>query len=205
MVKEKYYAVRAGRKTGIFKTWNECEMQIKGFSGASYKRFATLEQAYDFLNIPSTSDADKELKNCAIAYVDGSYDHSVREFSYGVVMIYNGVTDFLLGKSDDKNLVEMRNVAGEIMGAKEAMKYCLENYINSVDIYHDYEGVAKWCTGEWKANKSGTIAYKNYYNEIKNKLNINFIKVQGHSGDKYNDIADQLAKNALGLATYPDI
>ena len=205
MVKKKFYAVSKGRKTGIFKTWVECEAQIKGFSGASYKGFVTLEEALQFLNLTSSNDKKRESRPLAIAYVDGSYDHSAREFSYGVVMIYDGITDFLLGKSDDKNLVEMRNVAGEIMGAKEAMKYCLENDIESIEIYHDYEGIAKWCTGEWKANKLGTIAYRNYYNEIKNKLRVCFIKVPGHSGDKYNDLADQLAKNALGLAPYPDV
>ncbi len=26
-----------------------------------------------------------------------------------------------------------------------------------------------------------------------------FVKVKGHSGDKYNDLADRLAKDALGI------
>ena len=46
----KYYAVRAGRKTGIFRTWDECKEQVSGFSGASYKSFTTKEKAEDFLN-----------------------------------------------------------------------------------------------------------------------------------------------------------
>ncbi|WP_281691389.1 RNase H family protein [Neglectibacter timonensis] len=29
---------------------------------------------------------------------------------------------------------------------------------------------------------------------------VTFVKVKGHSGDVYNDLADQLAKKALGLA-----
>ena len=28
---KKYYAVRAGRKTGIFETWDECRAQTTGF------------------------------------------------------------------------------------------------------------------------------------------------------------------------------
>ena len=31
------------------------------------------------------------------------------------------------------------------------------------------------------------------------KIDIKFVKVKGHSGDKYNDIADKLAKKALGI------
>ena len=36
---KKYYAVRSGRKTGVFLSWAECEEQVKGFSGAEYKSF----------------------------------------------------------------------------------------------------------------------------------------------------------------------
>ena len=36
-VKDAFYAVKAGRKTGVFTTWEECEIQVKGFSGAEYK------------------------------------------------------------------------------------------------------------------------------------------------------------------------
>ena len=28
---------------------------------------------------------------------------------------------------------------------------------------------------------------------------VHFVKVKGHSNDKYNDMADQLAKKALGI------
>ena len=42
---KKYYAVRAGRKTGIFETWDECRAQTTGFKGASFKSFPTLAEA----------------------------------------------------------------------------------------------------------------------------------------------------------------
>ena len=31
-------------------------------------------------------------------------------------------------------------------------------------------------------------------------MQIRFVKVKGHSGDTYNDMADRLAKEALGMA-----
>ncbi|CAG9314129.1 unnamed protein product [Blepharisma stoltei] len=46
----KFYAVRKGRKTGIFREWEDCEASVKGFSGARYKKFATEEEANRFLN-----------------------------------------------------------------------------------------------------------------------------------------------------------
>ena len=47
---KKFYAVRKGRKTGVFATWALCQEQIKGFSGAEYKKlFTTKEEAEAFL------------------------------------------------------------------------------------------------------------------------------------------------------------
>ena len=142
----------------------------------------------------------KEEDNChseAIAYVDGSYDDSQKAFAYGIVLFYNGTEKHFARKMSDSNLIDMRNVAGEIKASECAMQFCLDHNIKSLDIYHDYEGIAKWCTGEWKASKTGTQLYKQFYNDIKDHIYIKFFKVKGHSGDKYNDLADQLAKRAL--------
>ena len=193
----KYYAVRAGRKTGIFRTWDECKEQVSGFSGASYKSFTTKEEAEDFLN----SGAKKAIadENTVIAYVDGSYHIHTREFSYGMVILKDGKEYCFSKKFEDSELALMRNVAGEIMGAKAAMEYALQHGIKSLMIFHDYEGIAKWCLNEWKTNKEGTRKYKEFYDSIKDKIQIQFVKVKGHSNDKYNDMEDRLAKDALGI------
>ena len=93
----------------------------------------------------------------------------------------------------------MHNVAGEIKGAEAAMQDAIDHGIPKIAIYHDYEGIAKWCLGLWKTNKEGTKAYKAFYEEAKKKIAIRFVKVTGHSGDTYNEMADRLAREALGL------
>lgn len=45
MASKKYYAVLKGRKVGIFTSWEECDEQVKGFSGAIYKSFKTRGEA----------------------------------------------------------------------------------------------------------------------------------------------------------------
>ena len=35
----KFYAVKQGRKTGIFTSWDEAKAQVDGYSGAVYKSF----------------------------------------------------------------------------------------------------------------------------------------------------------------------
>ena len=206
---KKSYAVRIGRQTGIFESWDECKKQVIGFSGAEYKSFLCSKDAEAYLNNVNQEDSFAGISelsytggtvSCyAVAYVDGSYNIKTKEFSFGAVILHNGEELHFKEKFDDEGLAAMRNVAGEIKGAEFAIKYCIDNGIKSVDVYHDYEGISKWPLGSWKANKEGTIAYKKFYDEVKKNIRINFIKVKGHSGDKYNDLADALAKEALGL------
>ena len=47
--------------------------------------------------------------------------------------------------------------------------------------------------------KAGTIAYRDFYRKAKERVHIEFRKVKGHSNDKYNDMVDELAKEALGI------
>lgn len=217
---KKFYAVKHGRKPGVYTSWADCKMQVDGFSGATYKSFSTRQEAEVFVGgvsalqkeistlaqvkrqeeTPDISDilASKD-SSAAVAYVDGSYYDRTKEFSYGAVIAYQGEEYHFSKKVEDASLVSMRNVAGEIKGAECAMHFAVEHQCGELYIYHDYEGIAKWCLGEWKTNKEGTKAYKNYYDTIKDSLSIHFVKVKGHSNDTYNDLADQLAKQALGL------
>lgn len=201
----KFYAVKAGRQTGIFNSWEECKKQVDGYPSASYKSFKTAAEAAAYIGLitnqtaianANNSPADFITDNTAIAYVDGSYNISTCEYGYGVVFFYNGEEIHLKKGFPKDDLAAMRNVAGEIKGSEAAISYAVSKHISSIKIYHDYEGISKWCTGEWKANKEGTIAYRDFYNNTKKYLKIEFVKVKGHSGDTYNDIADRLAKEA---------
>lgn len=199
MSKRKYYAVRKGKSIGIFNTWDECKLQVNGFSGAEYKSFLSLEEANEYIYGKVETKITKE-QSLIKAYVDGSYEHCIKEYGSGVVILKNEevLTTYSV-KGNEKSLVGMRNVAGEIEAAKIAMNYCIENNIENLILYFDYEGIEKWCTGVWKTNKEGTINYKRFYDSIKNKLNVKFVKVKAHTGDKYNEEADKLAKKAIGL------
>lgn len=49
MTKQKFYAVRAGIRPGIYHTWADCEKQTNGVPGAVFKSFSTQEDADNFL------------------------------------------------------------------------------------------------------------------------------------------------------------
>ena len=200
----KFYAVRVGRTPGIYGSWDDCKAQVDGVKGAEYKSFKTAAEAAAFMGWGSgecmPQDEEKECENREnAAYVDGSYNIATGEFSYGVVMFHQGQELHFSRKFNDPELAEMRNVAGEIKGAEAAMEYAYTHGMNRIAIYHDYEGIAKWPLRQWKANKTGTQAYQAFYDKISKNVDITFVKVKGHSGDKYNDEADRLAKEALGI------
>ena len=217
MAKKKFYAVKQGRKTGMFLTWDDCKKQVMGYPGAIYKSFGTREEAEAYLGVTGaqTDQKDREAgitrsvssgniksentENAVEIYVDGSFHAATKEFSYGMVVLVDGKEEKFSQKMTDPELAQMRNVAGEIKGSEAAMQYALDHKIPSIIIYHDYQGIASWCNGDWKANKPGTIAYRDFYREASRKIKIQFRKVKGHSNDKYNDMVDQLAKEALGI------
>ncbi|MBO5060141.1 MAG: ribonuclease H family protein [Clostridia bacterium] len=196
----KYYAVKNGRKNGIFESWDECKAQVDGFSGAEYKSFPTKSAAEEYLGVADTEPQDSGAATVR-AYVDGSYNISTCEFSFGAVLFCGGEMLTFAEKFADAELAAMRNVAGEIKGAEFVIKYCVEHGIDAVEIYYDYEGIAAWAEGRWKTNREGTKAYKRLFDELSQRVSVKFVKVKGHSGDKYNDMADALAKEAVGVAT----
>ncbi|GFN35253.1 ribonuclease H1 domain-containing protein [Tepidimicrobium xylanilyticum] len=199
----KYYAVRVGRNKGIYKTWAECEAQVKGFSNAVYKKFSTYEEAINFIEDNDERLEDKDIKelgtNEMVAYIDGSFNEETKTYSFGAVIFTVEGKETCSKKERDLNLVDMRNVAGEIAGAKYSMEEAIKRGKDTLYLHYDYMGIEKWATGEWKANKYGTKEYKKYYDSIKDRLKVVFIKIKAHSGNQYNEEADMLAKKALDI------
>ena len=200
---KKVYAVRKGRTTGLFMSWDDCKAQVDGFAGAEYKSFADPAEAMVYLGLTGEPEASAETFPEGVrAYVDGSYDSSSGRFSCGVVIVEtdgygNSETTELNAAFDDAEAAHQRNVAGEIMGSKLAIDHCIANGIRSVEIYHDYEGIGAWADRRWKANNPLTQGYRDYVAEARKIMDIKFVKVKAHAGNKYNELADKLAKKAL--------
>ena len=194
----KYYAVKKGKKPGVYRTWDECKAQTDGFSGAIFKSFKTQEEAEAFIGIKK-EDTIEDKKPQVYAFVDGSFNVKTGVYGYGGFLFDGQDKHILSGSGDDAEMATMRNVAGEILGSMAAVEKAIELGIKELSIYYDYMGIEMWATGAWKRNKEGTIAYHEYMNSVRDKIQINFIKVKGHSGVEGNEEADILAKKAVGV------
>jgi len=200
---KKVYAVRKGRTTGLFMSWDDCKAQVDGFAGAEYKSFADPAEAMVYLGLTGEAgNVAEKLPEGVRAYVDGSYESASGRFSCGVVIVETDTsgsseTTELNAAFDDPEAAQQRNVAGEIMGSKLAIDHCMANGIKKVEIYHDYEGIGAWADRKWKANNPLTQGYRDYVAEARKSMDISFVKVKAHAGNKYNELADKLAKKAL--------
>ena len=133
-----------------------------------------------------------------IAYVDGSYDDSIKRYAYGCVYIKpDGEIETEYGGDSKEDVLVSRNVSGEMIGAMRAAKWCEERGYGSLRICYDYEGIEKWVTGEWKTKKELTKKYAEYMRRRMERIRITFLKVAAHTGDMYNEMADRLAKKGL--------
>ena len=78
----KFYAVKKGKKTGVFLTWDECKEQVTGFKGAVYKSFKTLPEAEAFLE-----ESEAKIEN--VEKVDGVYAYIEKIMLNYIMLLVN--------------------------------------------------------------------------------------------------------------------
>ena len=217
-----YYAVSKGRERGIFKTWTECRLQIEGYSGAKYKKFRSLDEAYDFLGTeirgkprvkqtyfkrtPSLSKAD------IIIFTDGCCINNGKgkdvSAGYGVFFREGDPRNIAQPYRDKptNNRAELYAIIRAIEVVEDDLKSgkLVEIYTDSDYSLKTYTIYApKWETRGWKKSdgkpvknlelvKRGYELYSTYSSRLK------LTKVKAHTGGRDylsigNDWADKLA------------
>lgn len=147
----------------------------------------------------------------AIYYVDGSYDPKTGDYAYGIVKIggfeqseATALPKYYKRKFERDEMSSMNNVAGEIRGAAAVLQDAQIHGYQKIQLNYDYQGIEAWCTGAWKAKNPHTQAYQNLYREVSSQMQVDFNHTKAHSGIEFNEKCDELAKDALGLATSKD-
>ena len=201
MAGKKFYAVRKGKKTGVFESWDACKAAVDGYPGAEYKSFTDYEEAVRFTGSKKTVGIVGDIpdkQDTLLAYVDGSYDDRMKKYAFGCVfLLADGRIFTEFGNGDNEQSLQHRNVTGEMLGAMYAVKFALYNSFSALEIRYDYQGIEKWVTGEWRSKTELTRKYAEAMREWGKKIRISFVKVAAHTNVKYNELADQTAKKGL--------
>ena len=180
----KFYAVKKGKKTGIFSTWDECKEQVTGFKGAVYKSFKTLSEAEAFLERNEEKIENIEEVDGVYAYIDGSFDRINGIYGSGVVIVDGDKKHEYKHAGNREDYAQLHNVAGELEAAKFVMWYAVDKKIKEITLFYDYQGIEAWAVGDWKANLPYTQDYVKFYNKVKSAVKVNFVKVKAHTGIK---------------------
>ena len=139
-------------------------------------------------------------------YTDGSCTVNKRGAvnigGWAFVVVENGDEIF---NSYDKMKIDNPE-AMEIIAVIRALEYVIDNGIANVNIHTDskniVEGVKttrfKWTNNGWRGSNGKRIKNYHLWSELDGILrrinDVKFIWVRGHSGNKFNDRADLLAK-----------
>jgi ribonuclease HI len=217
--KSKLYAIKSGVhpatkqavKNVVLHTWAEAEPYIKGVKGAEYKSWSTEDEVQRYFLGTVEPDITLENPNVLYCYVDGSFNADIPNYSFGIVCVKQGKIQHLnKGVGENPDAIEMQQVAGELLGAIKSLIFAKENRHLEVVIFYDYNGVKHHAIpvseGGYKRSSAFSETYYQWMQKFRsNHPDIKFVfgKVLAHSGNDYNEIADGLAKLAVGLIPNP--
>jgi ribonuclease HI len=191
MPKQKFYAIKTPEESKIVMTWAECEKLTHGVKGVLFKSFASRAEAEAWI-----SGMEAPVPTGLRVFVDGSFSPDFPNSGWAFVVTENDV-EIARGSGITAFDAESRNIDGEVMASYQAMRW-LDSNDKTGTICHDYEGIARWAKGEWQAKSN--IA-KRYVAAAKPYLHrVSFEKVAAHTGVKWNELVDQLAKDAIARA-----
>ena len=153
--KQKYYVVWKGVTPGIYTSWTDCQLQIKGFEGALYKSFTNEDEAkealtaspYDYFQTKTKKNANKRPDGLSITLpkevlenslcVDAACSGNPGPMEYRGVYTATGQELFHYGP------IEGTNNIGEFLALVHGLAF-LKQKGWDMPIYSDSRNAIKW-------------------------------------------------------------
>ena len=121
---------------------------------------------------------------------------------WGAILMYKGNKKEISGgdKNTTNNIMELTAVIEALRMLK--YEYNVKLYSDSAYVVNAFnqKWIYGWIKKDWKTSSNEQVKNKELWQELYNlskKHNIEFIKVKGHSDNKYNNRCDELARNAI--------
>lgn len=226
VMSQRYYAVRVGRAPGVYTDVEEYRKQVDGFPNSVSMRFRSPKVAEAFV-LGKTSKKEKvktESKDLTpdkvfaatsrakqiekrmrpsknvVAYIDGSYDEATLKYSYAAVIVKgNGEELLLCGIGQESQASPVGSIISELAASASVMDWAKSNKIKAATIVYDCAAIVDAIKKDIRWPRPAERKYRKIYHSVSEKAEIEFRKIQGHSGNRYHDIADALARQTLGL------
>lgn len=209
---KKFYAVKRGRKTGLFTVWAECAAQVKGFQGAVYKGFMTEEEARAWLGgadarteqpraaaemaAPSAPDADY------IIHTDGSCLRNPGGAGGWAAVIETAATGAVEEKSGGdpettNNRMELTAALMALTAVPEGARVAL--YTDSQYLKNAFTKfwLPAWKKRGWKKADGEPVLNQDLWVQLDAAFaarQVQFHWVKGHAGNPRNERCDALAR-----------
>lgn len=209
---KKFYAVKRGRKTGLYTVWAECAAQVKGFQGAVYKGFMTEEEARAWLGgadarteqpraaaemaEPSAPDADY------IIHTDGSCLRNPGGAGGWAAVIETAATGAVEEKSGGdpettNNRMELTAALMALSAVPEGARVAL--YTDSQYLKNAFTKfwLPAWKKRGWKKADGEPVLNQDLWVQLDAAFaarQVQFHWVKGHAGNPRNERCDALAR-----------
>ena len=228
-----HYAVAKGNTIGVFQSWNDCALAVKGYKGAVYRKFESEEEAMQFVkeksliadSIPkekkymNTIQDISQVKNVVAdlyVYTDGSCSNNGRSNAAAGIGIYFGendprnVSQRVEGKQTN-NTAELTAILRVYPIIESDIREC-----KSIVILSDSEYAIRCVThygkkcmeSNWDKDMPNKELVRQVYERYKDLPNVSFLHIMAHTGKSDihsigNDGADRLANLAIGCEECP--
>ena len=141
---------------------------------------------------------------CDGAALNNGCKNSVASYGIVILLIESGN---IIGRKQYSGLCEPVNSTNnyaEITAALVGLKKITDKTI-PVKVYSDSQYLVQTINSNWNINANKEL-WEKLFEEIRTFDSIEFIKVKGHGGNKYNEIADNLAnKEAISYGQKEDV
>ena len=163
--KKKYYVVWEGAKPGIYNTWAQCQLQVKGYPNARYKSYSTKAEATDAYagafvppvrkRKPTTATTNAGIEWDSIS-VDAACSGNPGRMEYRGVETQNKNELFHIGP-----LNEGTNNVGEFLALVHALAMLKKQGDSKTPVYSDSKIAMGWV----KRKKANTKLKRTHRNE----------------------------------------
>ncbi|MBW1605196.1 ribonuclease H family protein [Lactobacillus sp. Sy-1] len=220
----KYYAVRIGRKPGIYDSWPECQKQIASYPNARFKSFINRADAVAFVNGAnpgSTRQAPptQPLRNDAIVmYTDGGSRNHGNKKGKHVQTTDKAAWAYLIIRPDGTKQSAADGELGatnnrmEIMALLNGLTYLDQHGLNgdAIDVVADSKYVldtitkhwlAGWKRRGWKTSNGQPVKNDALWKQVDQLLgrftDLRFHWTKGHADNQGNEFVDHQLNKAM--------